>query len=331
MHRPSTTPTAGPITGRTPGAGERVRTCRSGGAVVREENTQQDSGDRSPGQAQPKARGLGFEDSEGLRALLTRLHETGHGAWREDPEAAALMRHAAQKYAALAKKHGLDPWEAASAAFDAMRNPSVREAADPWAMVTHAVRITCVSEERGQGLLCSTSRARRPQYSAFHDAERFSDRENLLTAYHPAFQTPPPDAEEEPDQASAGEETTSVACAVEDTIALFTLLGWPSSIARSGVEYVCARLAESASRTSAFESLRRDYPGRLLLGLTGPSWLGLLRVVLGNPDPDLAHTATGRGVLLRLLIGEPLRVLLTDDRLLAEVVASTPDAGRRRA
>ena len=32
-----------------------------------------------------------FDDSEALRALLTRLHEAGRGAWRHDPEAAALM------------------------------------------------------------------------------------------------------------------------------------------------------------------------------------------------------------------------------------------------
>lgn len=288
-----------------------------------------------PGQSsQPRQ---GFEDSEGLRALLNRLHSTGRGAWRDDPEAAALMRHAAQKYAALATKHGLDPWEAATAAFDAMRNPSVREAADPWAMVTHAVRITCVSEERGQGLLCSTSRARRPTYSVFHDAERFSDRENLLTDYHPAFQTPPPDAayddepEAEPGPSSTGEERTSIASAVEDTIALFTLLGWPASTARAGIEYVCTRLAESSSRSSAFEALRRDYHARVLMGITGPSWLALLRTVLGHPDPDLTHTSAGRGVLLRLLIGEPLRVLLSDDSLLAEVVLSAPGhLGRRR-
>lgn len=53
----------------------------------------------------------GFEESEGLRVLLTRLHAQGQGAWRDDPEAAALMRHAADRYAALARKHGLDPWE----------------------------------------------------------------------------------------------------------------------------------------------------------------------------------------------------------------------------
>jgi len=276
----------------------------------------------------------GFEDSEGLRALLTRLYETGQGAWQDDPEAAALMRHAARKYAALAKKHGLDPWEAATAAFDAMRNPSVRRATDPWAMVTHAVRVTCISEERGQGMLCSTARARRPQYSVFHDAERFSDRENLLTDYHPAFQTPPPDAayddadidaeKDGPEASSAGDEAMSVASAVEDTIALFSLLGWPATTARSGVEYVCTRLAESASRATAFEALRRDYHARVLLGITSRSWIGLLRVVLGSPDPDLAHTSTGRGVLLRLLVGDPLRVLLSDEALLAEVVSSAP-------
>lgn len=313
---------------------------------MREQNTPTDqprqhspSGMSRPSTDRPRPgfEGHGFEDSEGLRALLNRLHSRGRGAWRDDPEAAVLMRHAAQKYAALARKHGLDPWEAATAAFDAMRNPSVREAADPWAMVTHAVRITCVSEERGQGLLCSTNRARRANYSGFHDAERFSDRENLLTDYHPAFQTPPPDLndddeeQEPPEAAGAGEETTSVASAVEDTIGLFTWLGWPASTARAGVEYICARLAESSSRTSAFEALRRDYHARALLDLPGASWLAMLRVVLGNPDPDLAYTAAGRGVLLRLLIDEPLRVLLSDDSVFVEVVLSAPrHTGRRR-
>lgn len=280
----------------------------------------------TPDHDQPRQ---GFEDSEGLRALLTRLHAEGRSAWQDDPEVAALMRHAAEKYAALARKHGLDPWEAATAAFDAMRNPSVRNADDPWAMVTHAVRVTCVAEERGQGLLCSVHQARRPQYSAFHDAERFSDRDNPLTDYHPALQTCPFDDEAVSPAAGADEESTSVDSAVEDTIALFAHLGWPSATARAGVEHICARLTESASRASAFESLRRDWHARALLDLLGTSWLAMLRVVLGNPDPDLAHTAAGRGVLLRLLVGEPLRVLLADDDLLAEVVLSAP-SGRSR-
>lgn len=270
----------------------------------------------------------GFEDSEGLRTLLTRLHAAGGGAWREDPEAAALMRHAAERYAALARKHGLDPWEAAAAAFDAMRNPSTRRADDPWAMVTRAVQITCIAEERANGLLCSVHQARRPRYSVFHDAERFSDRENPLPDYHPAFRTGSfadtfgEDAAKT--DAAPVEGSTGVRSAVEDTIALLTLLGWPGETARTGVEYVCTRLAESSSRTSAFEALRRDRHARVLLDMSAESWSGLLRVILGVPGPDLAHTAAGRGVLLRLLIGEPLRLLLRDDDLVLAVTLTAP-------
>jgi hypothetical protein len=279
-----------------------------------------------------------FEDPEGLRALLDRLHSAGRGSWRADPEAAALMRHAAEKYAALARKHGLDPWEAAAAAFDAMRTPSVRRAEDPWAMVTRAVQVTCIAEERANGLLCSVHQARRPRYSVFHDAERFSDRENLLIDYHPAFRVDPvdsdepdePDEEDEEDEATSGPEpSTSVASAVEDAIALLALLGWGPGVARAGVEYVASRLAESSSRASAFEMLRRDRHARALLDLPGASWTTLLRALLGAPDPALAHTVAGRGVLLRLLIGEPLRALLLDDELVLAVSLAAPRRPRR--
>ena len=133
-----------------------------------------------------------YHSSEGLRALLNRLHTAGRGAWEHDPAAAELMAFAAEKYAALAHKHHLDPWEAASAAFDVMRTKAARTADDPWAVVTHAVRITWIAEERGQGLLCSTHQARRPRYSVFHDPERLSDRENPLDDHHPAFTSPTP-------------------------------------------------------------------------------------------------------------------------------------------
>lgn len=268
-----------------------------------------------------------FEDSEALRALLTRLHDAGRGAWRNDPEAAALMRHAADKYAALARKHGLDPWEAASAAFEAMRNAATRRAEDPWAVVTRAVQVTCIGEERGNGLLCSVHQARRPRYSVFHDAERFSDRENPLTDYHPAFHVDPFSDDEDAEEPQA-EPVTTVGSAVEDTIAFFTLLGWEPETARAAVEYVTARLAEAASRSSAFEGLRRDRQARALLDLPGASWSALLRIVLGTPDPALAHTNAGRGVLLRLLIGEPLRALLTDDDLVLAAGLAAPGIER---
>lgn len=269
-----------------------------------------------------------FEDSEALRALLNRLHRAGRGAWRSDPEAAALMEHAANKYAALARKHGLDPWEAASAAFDAMRGAATRRAEDPWAVVTRAVQVTCTAEERGNGLLCSVHQARRPRYSVFHDAERFSDRENPLPEYHPAFRFDPfADTDDEFDALPAQQRAMNVPAAVEDTIAFLTWVGWDSSTARAAVEYITTRLAESASRASAFEVLRRDRQARALLDLPGTSWTALLRIVLGNPDPTLAHTNAGRGMLRRLLIGQPLRALLIDDALVLAAGFAAPCLG----
>ena len=53
----------------------------------------------------------------------------------------------------------------ASAAFEAMRTPATRRADDPWAVVTRAVQVTCIAEERGNGLLCSPHQARRVQFS----------------------------------------------------------------------------------------------------------------------------------------------------------------------
>lgn len=270
-----------------------------------------------------------YEDSEALRALLNRLHKAGRGAWRNDPEAAALMEHAANKYAALARKHGLDPWEAASAAFEAMRGAATRRAEDPWAVVTRAVQVTCTAEERGNGLLCSVHQARRPKYSVFHDAERFSDRENPLSDYHPAFCIDPftETDEVQSDGPLVRERAMNVTAAVEDTIAFLTWVGWDPSTARAAVEYITTRLAESVSRVSAFEVLRRDRQARALLDLPGASWTALLRIVLGSPDPSLAHTNAGRGMLVRLLIGQPLRALLTDDDLVIAAGLAAPRLG----
>lgn len=266
-----------------------------------------------------------FEDSEALRALLNRLHEAGRGAWRSDPEAAALMEHAANKYAALARKHGLDPWEAASAAFEAMRGAATRRADDPWAVVTRAVQVTCTAEERGNGLLCSVHQARRPKYSVFHDAERFSDRENPLPDYHPAFCFDPfTDTDDLDDERPVRERAMNVTAAIEDTIAFLTWVGWDPATARAAVEYITTRLAGSVSRASAFQVLRRDRQARALLDLPGASWTALLRIVLGNPDPTLAHTNAGRGMLTRLLIGQPLRALLIDDDLVIAAGFAAP-------
>ena len=190
-----------------------------------------------------------FRTPEGLRALLERLHDDGKGAWRRDVDVAALMEYTAGRYASLARKHGLDPWEAASAAFDAMRTPAVRNAEDPWAVVTRAVQVTLIAEERGNGLLCSTHQARRPQYSGFHDPERFSDRENPLTDYHEALQVAPAGEDEN----ESDDEVSGVVRAVEDAIKLLALLDWPEQTARAAIEHICTRLGDAPSRARANE------------------------------------------------------------------------------
>lgn len=280
----------------------------------------------------PRATG-GAEDyrtSEGLRVLLHRLRRQGPDAWEHDPVAAELMEFAAEKYAALARKHGLDPWEAASAAFDVMRTKAARTAVDPWAVITHAVRITCIAEERAQGLLCSVHQARRPHISAFHDPERFSDRDNPLTDYHSAFQTtdhaalPEVDGTDHDTTLAAVEGRTSAGTAVENAIRFLVLLGWPPETAQAGVEHVCAALAKAGSRQSAYEGLRRDRHARALLDVGGRSWSVLLRTLLGNPHPAYAATSAGRGVLLRLLIGETVAMLLRDDDLVLAVSLAAP-------
>lgn len=275
--------------------------------------------------------GEDFTDSEGLRALLLRLHEAGPGAWEHDPAAAALMQYAADKYAALARKYDLDPWEAASAAFDTMRTNAARIAEDPWALITTAVRITCIAEHRAQGLLCSTHQARRPHISIYHDPERLGERGNPLTDYHPAFHVTDhgPDGEDD-EEGDPAAPNRSAAEAVEDAITLLCLLGWPPDLARSSVKYVSGALAKAGTRHAAYESLRKDKHAMLLLDLPRSSWSALLKALLGIQHPAYAATSGGRGVLLRLVLGEAMTALLRDDDLVLTVSLASPRRGGRR-
>lgn len=205
-------------------------------------------------------------------------------------------------------------------------------------MITHAVRITCLFEERSHGLLCSVHQATRPHVSPFHDPERFSDRENSLTNYHPAFHITDPhshDNDTDAETDSSGGDSDGCGCgsdqacmsarlAAEDAIALFTLLGWDPATARAGVEHVREALTKTGARQTAYESLRRDKNTRALLDIPRSSWTALLRALLGNPHPAYAATTAGRGVLLRLLIGEALPVLLRDDDLILAISLAAP-------
>ncbi|GAA2523822.1 hypothetical protein [Rarobacter incanus] len=281
---------------------------------------------------EPTAHGAeDFTTGEGLRALLNRLAEGGEDAWVHDPVARDLMEFAADKYRALARKHKLDTWEAVTAAFDAMQYRSTREANDPWAIITHAVRITCVYEERAQGLLCSVHQARRAHVSAFHDPERFSERDTALADYHPAFHTTdlrPSDLEPEPrDGLGSAQACMSAGSAAEDAIAMLCLLDWPADTARAAVEHVCGALMKAGTRQSAYETLRRDRHARALLDLPRRSWAALLKALLGNPHPAYVATSSGRGVLLRLLLGETLDLLLRDEDLILALALAAPNGG----
>jgi hypothetical protein len=266
-----------------------------------------------------------FTTAEGLRLLLVRLHYSGPAAWRHDQEAAELVAYTMDKYRALARRHGLEPADAAVAAFDAMRTRAVRTADDPWAVITRAVQLTLIYEARAHGLLCSTYQARRAGVSANHDAERFSDRESNLLDYHPAFHVSAEQDEIGEEPPAAEDESTNAFEAADAAVALFVELGWPEATARGGIEYICARLIRTGSRLSAFESLRRDHNGRALLDLDQEAWLEVLRAVLGNQHPDRVHTAAGRGILLRLLIGHQIEELHADSTLADAITATAPE------
>lgn len=262
-----------------------------------------------------------LESPEALRALLIRLHESGPGSWQHDREAAELMRYTTVRYRPLAQKHGLDPWEIASAAFEVMLAASTRKARNPWAVVTRAVQITCGVEIRAAGMLVSSGKVRHTsRIAGLHDAIRFAEREHLAD-YHPAFAVnPATDKEDDPDDAR-----TRVAAALSAIVELFASTGWDAVLVADCVEHVAYRLADLTSRANAVEVLRRDHAISVLFDMPPRSWSALLRIVLGHPDRKYAGTPTGDGILLRLLDGEPLDSLRCDSGLLAAMWAAKPN------
>lgn len=264
-----------------------------------------------------------FTTAEGLRSLLNRLDVAGPSAWRTDADAEALMAYTIRKYRPLAMTHHCAPEDSAVAAFEALRTSAVRNAYDPWAVVTRAVQVTLIAEERAEGLLCSPAQARRTEVSRHHDARRFSEYETDLLEFHPALRAPADGASNQ--SADRGENASTRAFeAIDLAIALFAALGWPLNTATCALDYIAARLIECGSRPTTHAMLRRDRSAHAVLDLDRRAWSTLLRVTLGNPNPDLRHTAAGHGVLLRLLIGDPVIELLADDQLVLEISRSAP-------
>lgn len=276
---------------------------------------------------------LDFTTAEGLRLMLVRLRYCSVG-WDEDPQASELMRYVMDKYAALARKYGYEPVEAAVAAFEAMHTRAVRVAIDPWAVITHAVELTLIYDQRADGLLCSNHQARRETGVERHDADRFCEREDILD-YHPAFAIPAPqdainfDAIDrtrntashsgvDPKEAEE-EEPTNAWVAVDDAVRVFVAFGWPKDVTRSAIEYICTRLIRAGNRRTTFEALRRDRSIEALMDVDHRTWLVFLRVVLGNQHPDRRHTTAGRGMLLRLVVGDQPEDLIHDPVLAAEI------------
>lgn len=263
-----------------------------------------------------------FETSTGLRRLLIRLRVSGPHAWEHDPEARELMIYTARKYQALALKHRCDPTAGAAAAFEAMRTYAVRTAEDPWAVVTMAVKVSLIAEERATGLLCSVDQARRAEVSRHHDVRRFSETDADLPNILPVLAVVPA-APRDTGSPPVIRPTTAYE-AVNVAINIFASLGWPRDTATCLLDYIGARLVESGSRTRTHTALRRDESARALLDIDQTVWSTVLRIILGNPNPDEVFTSDGHGILLRLLIGHHVSELLGDDLLVFDIRETAP-------
>lgn len=276
-----------------------------------------------------------FATPEGLRQVLQRLHDldsVGHWSWRTDPEAERLMRFTIRKYRWLARNHDCEPEDSAYAAFEAMRTHAVRTAEDPWAVVTRAVQVSLIAEERANGLLCSNPQARRHVMRDRHDARRFCEYENDVLEYHPAMRAHALlaiDDDQETSHLGAQERPTTPTEAADMIIRLFVALGWPENTATCAVDYICSRLAESKNRPAAHSLLRRDDMGRIALDLDRRSWSTMLRLVLGCPEPEYRFTRAGHGLLTLFLCGHEVHELFADDGLVREISQIAPKPARR--
>jgi hypothetical protein len=270
-----------------------------------------------------------FDDSERLRSMLFRLHRADRQTWAQDTELEEFLGYITRRFALFAIQHGADPADAASAAFEAIRNPSARLAFDPWGLIVRGITTTIRAAQFADEALCSVETARRGNLAGMR-AERFSEQETEIWTYHPAFAITD---HHDDDDADTIAEPEDLGPSIREQIAqitwLFTLGGWAFAQTSAAVEIVLNRLSAAGSRTSAYESLRRDKRTRAILNLPHDSWIGLLRLVLGNPDPARIHTKEGRGILLRMALGQPVEALAADSWLAERITASAPP--RRKA
>ena len=161
--------------------------------------------------------------------------------------------------------------------------------------------------------LRSVHQARRANVSSFRDPDRFSTRVHPIVDDHPLLKM----IDDQYNRVEESADTsTPVLIAVARAIELLVLLGWPADVAQSGVEQICDALMRTGTRHAAYDALRKDKQVRVLLDIPVTSWMVLLEAMLGEPEPMYAATNAGRGVLMRLLIGETVGLLLADDDLI---------------
>lgn len=260
-----------------------------------------------------------FVTGEGLRVLLRRLGDANGGptSWRTDPEARRLAEYTVRKYERLCRKWQRDPAEAASAAFLAMQGNYILTAADPWAIVTVAVRATVIADRTAEVLLISTERARQKDAKLLEAPVRAGEHEEFL--YNIVAPGPV-----EPD------EESSLLDRVQHTATLLLVsLGWHDDAAATTVEYVLTRLLTALDAERALEHLRRDDTLPALLDVPTESWRAILRVLLGaRGEPGLP---VRRGLIARIAVQDEqlstarrVEELLEDDELVLAIFQARP-------
>jgi hypothetical protein len=256
-----------------------------------------------------------IDDPEAFRELLTRLHESGE--W-DSPEAWAVIAEMAERFSSLARKHRISAEDCCSVVFEMMTQSSVRNGRDPKAVLVTAVTTTLRAWEFAEDKLCSLETARRGELESVR-AWRFGDSDRSLLEYHPAFTVEvrfPGD-----DGPAKGPTLRQQA---ERIAGLFARHGWDERQALDVIEVILTRLSNSASRASAYEALRRDDSTRSGVDLPKDSWTRTLRLLLGWPGEDLAHTRLGHGILWRLALGDTIEDLEADERVIAAITLAVP-------
>ncbi|MFI6428412.1 hypothetical protein [Promicromonospora sp. NPDC050880] len=264
----------------------------------------------SPANTRPE-----FTTPEGLRTLLDRLAEAGSDAWSTDPEVAELLRFCGDRYRDLARKHHLTEHDAVVAAFEALRQDSVRHAENPWAVVTTAVQRALGAEARADQLLCSPGRAR-------HLMTR-TDLPPALRIGDPSAPTTTPDGDPAPwlelalttmSARTAGTDDldpvtvailAKVRAATRATITVLVAVGWPSDVAQAGLDYITTTLTTANGVPAARDRLRKDRHPVVELDIDKATWTRLISAVLGTPTRD--------GLLRRLLAGHSPREVIMQD------------------